>query len=95
MENLLITSNWWINWFWSSDLCEYIAKFGEDSVDLAQLLLGEMKARLPSMSEERAKARLRRLVRRVTYNQEEEEERNPEGAAKASDKVGLKPITMF
>ena len=47
------------------------------------------------MSEERARARLRRLVRRVTYNQEEEEERNPEGAAKASDKVGLKPITMF
>ena len=47
------------------------------------------------MSEERARARLRRLVRRVTYNQEEEEERNPEGAAKASDKVGLKPITML
>ena len=68
--------------------------FGEDSVDLARLLLGEMKARQPSFSEERAKARLRRLVRRISYHQEEEVE-SSEGAAQASDKVGSKSITIL
>ena len=76
-----------------SDLCEYIVSFGEDSVDLATMLLGEMKARQPSMSEERARIRLRRLVRKISYHQEEGEE-NTDGAAKASDKVGSKPIMI-
>ena len=63
--------------------------FGEDSVDLARLLLGEMKARQPTFSEERAKIRLRRLVKKISYHQEERED-NAEGAAVASNKVGFK-----
>ena len=46
------------------------------------------------MSEERAKIRLRRLVRRVTYHQDEEVE-STEGAAKVNDKVGSKSITIL
>ena len=69
-----------------------MVRFGEDSGDLARLLLGEMRAREPSVSEERAKARLMKLVKRVAYNQEEEEEDHAEGAARASDKVGSKVI---
>ena len=63
--------------------------FGEDSVDLARLLLGEMKARDPTFSEERARIRLRRLVRRISYNQDERKD-NTEGATRANDKVGFK-----
>ena len=69
-------------------------KFGEDSGDLATILLGEMKARNPTFSEERAKIRLRRLVRRVTYHQDEEVE-STEGAAKVNDNVGSKSITIL
>ena len=69
-------------------------KFGEDSGDLATILLGEMKARNPTFSEERAKIRLRRLVRRVTYHQDEEVE-STEGAAKVNDKVGSKSIMIL
>ena len=71
-----------------------MVKFGEDSGDLARLLLGEMRAREPSFSEERAKARLMRLVRRVTYHQEDGEEDHAEGAARANDKVGSKVIMI-
>ena len=58
-------------------------------MDLARLLLGEMKARDPTFSEERARIRLRRLVRRISYNQDERKD-NAEGAARANDKVGFK-----
>ena len=58
-------------------------------MDLARLLLGEMKARQPTFSEERAKIRLRRLVKKISYHQEERED-NAEGAVRASDKVGFK-----
>ena len=63
--------------------------FGEDSVDLARLLLGEMKARNPTFSEERARIRLRRLVKKVAYAQEETED-STEGEAVDNNKVGFK-----
>ena len=63
--------------------------FRRDSVDLARLLLGEMKARNPTFSEERAKIRLRRLVKKISYAQEERED-SAEGAAVDNNKVGFK-----
>ena len=57
------------------------------------MLRGEMQARQPSISEERAKVRLRQLVRKVSYHQEEEVE-NTEGATRARDKVGSKSIAI-
>ena len=65
-----------------SDLCEYVARFGSASIDLAVMLRDEMRSRQPltDVTDHRARARLRSLVQRITYYENEEV---AEGGARA------------
>ena len=65
-----------------SDLCEYVVKFGNASIDLAMMLRDEMRAQHPltEISDFKARARLRNLVQRISYYEDEEE---AEGGARA------------
>ena len=68
-----------------SDLCEYVARFGSASIDLAVMLRDEMRSRHPltDVTDFRARARLRNLVQRITYYEDEED---AEGGARAEVK---------
>ena len=65
-----------------SDLCEYVVKFGSASIDLAMMLRDEMRAQHPltDITDFKARARLRNLVQRIAYYEDEED---ADGGARA------------
>lgn len=75
-----------------SDLCEYISRFGSASLDIARMLRDEMRSRHPlaDVTDFRARTRLRNLVQRIPYDEDEED---TEGGARAE--VRSKSITIL